>query len=809
MTEPSFRHLVLVATGHEPYAYQRRLADEGPADVLAVPTGAGKTLAAVLPWLWRRRFHPDVGVRSATPRRLALVMPMRVLVEQAQGVVDRWLDELREDGDFDVESLLGPIVLRGGDGPVDRSWRDQPERDLVLIGTQDMLISRALNRGYGASRGLWPIDFALLNTDTHWVLDEVQLMGPSLPTSRQLQGLRHALGTAAPCTTTWMSATVDQDALITFDNPVIGRVREVEPEDRVGRLSRRLEAAKTVEEVSVPSGASRDRDLASVLMRAHQREQSSRTLAVVNSVKRATALYTELRHVAGDARVVLLHSRFRRDDRAAHLQALLDEPDHAGTFCVATQVVEAGVDVSAATLFTEAAPWSSIVQRAGRCNRYGDDENARLLWAEPPEPAPYEQDEVQAAAEALRALEGKDVTPATMSSLGPSPAGPVHAVLRRRDLIELFDTSADLAGDDIDVGRFIREGGDLDVSLFWRDLEGRGPSDEEPASSPEELCPVPIGQARKWLKGRQGVWRHDHVTGRWLTARPQDIRPGQVLMADAADGGYAPDMGWDASSRETVAPVGAGQRAEEGGGGDVAPDALGADPDSFTGRWVPLAEHLLDTEREARVLGRDIGWNAITAAHLEAVALAARYHDLGKADEGFQTMLLSTAGPEEHASLEVGGPWAKSAAGRGGRHPRRYFRHELASMLAVLAAPATCDGADLDLIAYLVLAHHGKARMIVRSMPSELDETGARVALGVVHGQPLGPVQIDAQTFPRVELDLSVTEMGEGEAGASWTARALALRDRSDLGPFRLAALEALVRLADWRASSLGREDAR
>ncbi|MQA17486.1 MAG: DEAD/DEAH box helicase, partial [Pseudonocardiaceae bacterium] len=78
----SFQDLVRAAAGFPPYAYQRRLAKEGPAEVLEVPTGAGKTLAAVLPWLYRRRFHPDPHVRQSTPRRLVLVLPMHVLVEQ-------------------------------------------------------------------------------------------------------------------------------------------------------------------------------------------------------------------------------------------------------------------------------------------------------------------------------------------------------------------------------------------------------------------------------------------------------------------------------------------------------------------------------------------------------------------------------------------------------------------------------------------------------------------------------------------------------------------------------------------------------
>jgi len=51
-------------------------------------------------------------------------------------------------------------------------------------------------------------------------------------------------------------------------------------------------------------------------------------------------------------------------------------------------------------------------------------------------------------------------------------------------------------------------------------------------------------------------------------------------------------------------------------------------------------------------------------------------------------------------------------------------------------------------------------------------------------------------------MDLSLMQLGPG----SWTERMLALRDAEDLGPFRLAALEALVRAADGRASAKERE---
>jgi CRISPR-associated endonuclease/helicase Cas3 len=137
-----FARVMAQATGHPPYAYQSRLATEGLPEVLAVPTGAGKTAAAVLAWLYRRRFHPDADVRASTPRRLVFVLPMRVLVEQTHSVISGWIAAIGLGNDLPVELLLG------GE-PRTAAWRTWPERDMVIVGTLDMVLSRAVNRGYG------------------------------------------------------------------------------------------------------------------------------------------------------------------------------------------------------------------------------------------------------------------------------------------------------------------------------------------------------------------------------------------------------------------------------------------------------------------------------------------------------------------------------------------------------------------------------------------------------------------------------------------------------------------------------------
>ena len=69
-------------------------------------------------------------------------------------------------------------------------------------------------------------------------------------------------------------------------------------------------------------------------------------------------------------RLALVHSRFRPDDRQRQEEILFARD--TDRIVVATQAVEAGVDVSARVLVTELAPWPSLVQRFGRCNRYGE-----------------------------------------------------------------------------------------------------------------------------------------------------------------------------------------------------------------------------------------------------------------------------------------------------------------------------------------------------------------------------------------------------------------------------------------------------
>jgi CRISPR-associated endonuclease/helicase Cas3 len=192
----SFADFFQTATGNTPYDYQSRLAGSDSvtacsSQLINIPTGLGKTAAVILAWLWNR-LAPTLSSQLPTlnqlwPRRLVYCLPMRTLVEQTEKEVRKWLeahDLLWDQRPETRKGKVGVHVLMGGEDSGE--WDIYPEENAILIGTQDMLLSRALNRGYASGRARWPKDFALLNNDRLWVFDEVQLMSTGFATSLQL-----------------------------------------------------------------------------------------------------------------------------------------------------------------------------------------------------------------------------------------------------------------------------------------------------------------------------------------------------------------------------------------------------------------------------------------------------------------------------------------------------------------------------------------------------------------------------------------------------------------------------------------------
>lgn len=856
------------ATGNEPYPFQTRFACEPTLpELVDVPTGMGKTAMAVLGWLWRRRFHPHETVKKSTPRRLVYCLPMRVLVEQTYENAKKWLTKLDQLGEPGSGSVSVHPPLMGGEDEED--WDIYPEYDQIIVGTQDMLLSRVLNRGYAVTRSRWPMKFGLLNTDCLWVFDEIQLMGAGLATTSQLEAFRRLIpdknsDTATNdhgCRSVWMSATLQREWLKTVDfAPFLPGAQQLtfdfEQEMSCSRQNQkarqalvdRWQAKKPLVKAKAVMGDKPG--LAQEIHKAHK--LGTRTIVILNTVKRACALVGKLEQLNKDSdkgsvpNVVLLHSRFRPGDRKTQVDRALAEikSDEPGTIVVSTQVIEAGVDVSATTLFTELAPWASLVQRFGRCNRRGqDNDNAAVHWITMS--AKDADAEKFAAPYAIADLKASDENLRKLSDVGlrSLPDIPLHFdhthVIRRKDLVDLFDTTPDLAGNDIDIDRFIRDVEESDVRVFWRAWEQpkgyEPPPDEEPAPRHEEFCPAPVGTEknlgfRQFVQNHDGkVWRWNFLDKKWEKADTGKVTPGQVFLVHSKAGGYSVEWGWNPSSESRVDPI--IQSGEKKGD---AQDGTESESLSRIGVWQTIAEHTDDLCREVEQL---LDVLAIDQDEKQAVRYAARWHDRGKAHHVFQNaiddgQLVERKGertqrrerPENLRGCRfiAKAPDKRNVDGQivelgfwrrydwTPKDGRKHFRHELASALSVLDPRNDIIPNDVrNLVAYLVASHHGKVRLSIRSLPNEKRPDGnRRFARGIWDNDQLPATDLGGNgnriIAPAVKLSLEPMELGLCEEEPfrglpSWAERMIGLRDR--LGPFRLAYLEAILRAADMRAS--------
>lgn len=901
MNQIEFDDFFRAATTNVPFDYQRRLA-EGDGSGIAksllinVPTGSGKTDAVVLAWLWNSLIVATS--RDRCPRRLVYCLPMRTLVEQTRRKIDTWLRRLlakAEDIGLDTPSTHelqwlvdhSPIVLMGGED-IDankRLWDIYPERPCILIGTQDMLLSRTLNRGYALSRRRWPMHFGLLNNDCLWVLDEVQLMGPGLGTACQLEAFRNRPGSSSQlggevrvANATWyLSATASRDLLISRDwRPEFGNQRPIKAEfviqlgsadlkDRDGPLGRRRLAIKSLEVQS--DWHLEDDTTPGRIVRCHFEMLSGvsncqdlprRTLIICNTVLKAGGVFKsigkELAEYTDKPELLLLHSRFRRDDR----DAIFHRIEHLsggslGQIVVATQVIEAGVDISAAALWTEVAPLPSIVQRLGRLNRageFGHDGNPNTGWipkayvvgvgaqsqagkrenAEEKKKReaenakryrPYERRECEASATVL--FDVGDAGPSNLEEILAKPLAdalkPLVGAIQYHELLDFFDTDANLSMGYTDVSPFVRGSDpDPDVQVLWRCWqEDRPPFGSDIGSG--EICPVAIWHLKKlttWLQGF--VWQ-----GRergWQPASERNLFAGAVLLLPVSAGGYSSVTGWTGAREDTLIT-------------DLyQPPALPNDADMLSmlgDQWESIGRH---THRVKAALESILSSLGIDANNDLGSALieAAVWHDFGKNHPEWQEGVhraAEQAGVIPKADQYPFGKFSLATspalAGKTGRELRaavyglmRSFqpglRHEVASSLALRQhhmregngrhTPNTPSLAGL-LAEYVVMSHHGYVRKVLRNELPKSRKSGAvsyDEVRGIADGIQIEPVNIGDKTLTADPISIDCRNVGRCQDGSEgWTKGVLRLVD--ELGPFRLAYYEALFRAADWRAS--------
>ena len=198
----------------------------------------------------------------------------------------------------------------------------------------------------------------------------------------------------------------------------------------------------------------------------------------------------------------------------------------------------------------------------------------------------------------------------------------------------------------------------------------------------------------------------------------------------------------------------------------------------FANGSISLARHTSEVVRKAEGFA---GTLALSPKLRATIAFAAQHHDAGKADPRFQQWLSDDGRPGE--PLAKSGRWrgnAMESKARAVAGVPTQWRHEVLSVRIAIQHLATTDSIDPALALYLIGTHHG-------------------------HGRPFFPHHDPWDARPH-EVGTTLVAAGPGPErldfdwqGHDWAELVAALQ--GEYGVWGLAFLEAVLRLADHRAS--------
>lgn len=347
--------------------------------ILIAPTGYGKTEFA---FLW------------SNGEKFFYTLPLRAAVNQ---IFKRASQIFQDSSSEEKVGLLhsdADVYLLGDAGEAQASLRSYDlARQLaypVLISTGDQFFPYAL-RPPGYERIYATFSYSRL------VIDEVQAYDPRAAAIiiKFMEDTVRLGGKFLLMTATLPKFVTDEvDRVIGRDNYKILNLYSNE-ESKLKQLKKhhiKVELVENTVDENRPDFGVPENHFERILDKARE---GNRVLVIANTVKQAQDIFSRLRKGIEENpdyrllkdKIWLLHSRFTQADRSELETKICGDrdkkivgefqnpkPDHEkqGKILVATQVVEASLDIDADILFTEIAPLDALVQRMGRILRRYD-----------------------------------------------------------------------------------------------------------------------------------------------------------------------------------------------------------------------------------------------------------------------------------------------------------------------------------------------------------------------------------------------------------------------------------------------------
>jgi len=356
--------------------------------LLLAPCGSGKTLAIIYNWLKERPTKHLIYVLPTTTLLKSIKQDIIELIEGKEGKPDAvkslgYKIVKLEDTKFTDPKLIS-IATDYGEERESKLYAHD-----IIITTLDSYIAR-LYRSSLTPRRYRDLPIARIFNSTT-IFDEAHMYDNYTHTlARYTLELLREGGTHHIV----MSATLSEDMINFLGLSSYKRIQV--PDDQWMSFTGKkqiIEAIDTGDFSSKVEELIKEHDILSALI-------------VCNTVNKAQDLHKRLNN--GSRNILLLHGRFKPEDREKKESLIREHLINKDSFIIATQVVEAGIDISAPCLITEVATGDSLVQRIGRCARRKSEEGKIfVLYSSNDKPWPYSKSEVEPVVKLLNEHSGQ------------------------------------------------------------------------------------------------------------------------------------------------------------------------------------------------------------------------------------------------------------------------------------------------------------------------------------------------------------------------------------------------------------------
>lgn len=313
---------------------------------LTVPTGGGKTLSSLL---WAMKHAANHAMN-----RIIIAIPYTSIIVQTAGLLKKIFGEenvLEHHSNFNPDDIKNEEVREKAKLATE-NW-DYP----IIVTTNVQLFESMFSNRPSDCRKLHNIVNSVI------ILDEVQTLPTDFlqPIVDAMKAYQKMFGVSILFTTASQPVL---SGLIEGANPKVGfkgieHIMEIIPtefalHDKLRRVKLEIDnTGKTYDEI------------------AAKVSEYDKVLCIVNTRKDAKELYNRLPDEGVKIHLSRMMCPAHISETICKIKALLKDEAHPIVRVIATQLVEAGVDIDFPVVFRQEAGLDSVLQAAGRCNREG------------------------------------------------------------------------------------------------------------------------------------------------------------------------------------------------------------------------------------------------------------------------------------------------------------------------------------------------------------------------------------------------------------------------------------------------------